>query len=130
MSFLNSLPFKFLLPILLLGLQFSLKFFIDRRVSAYIFLSSLLEIPISILFLSLSLLAGYIIAGNGDLQTAFVLFVSILVMLIFCIFFWRRSTDHLDKKNFGYTTCLGITNLVLSLPTLLFVIYYIIETSL
>ena len=129
MDFLYSVPFKFILPLILLCLQFSLKFFIDRRATAYNFFTSFLEIPISIFFLTLALLAAYIISGKGDIQFAFCLFLCILVILVFSIFFWRRSVEHFEKENFGYTTLLGILNLIISLPTLLYIIYFIINTS-
>lgn len=127
MSFLTSLPFKFLLPLILLGLQFGLKFFIDRRATAFNFVTAILEIPISMLFLTLSLISAYIIASKGDVQYPFMMFVAIVILLIFCIFFWRRSVEHFEKENFGYASCLGILNLVLSLPTLIYVIYYLIN---
>lgn len=129
MDFLHSLPFKFLLPLILLGLQFSLKFFIDRRATAYNFFTAILEVPISILFISLSLLSAFIIAGTGDVQKAFIYVLCILVVLIFCIFFWRRSVEHFEKKNFGYSTSLGILNFVLSLPILLYIVYYLINNG-
>jgi hypothetical protein len=118
-----------MLPLVLLGLQFSLKFLIDRRATAYNFLTALLEIPISIFFLSLSLLAAFIIAGKGDIQFAFVFFISILVLLVFCIFFWRRSIEHFEKENFFYSVGLGILNLLISLPILIYIIYFLINNA-
>lgn len=129
MSFLYSLPFKYLLPIVLLGLQFSLKFLIDRRATAFNFFTALLEIPISILFITLSLLSAFIIAGKGNVQSAFIFFPSIIVVLIFCLLFWRRAVEHFEKKNLGYTTCLAVLNFVLSLPILLFTIYFLINNA-
>jgi len=127
MDFLTSLPFKFLLPLILLGLQLSLKFFIDRRATAYNFFTAILEVPVSILFISLSLLSAFIIAGKGDLQMGFIYVLLILVVLTFCIFFWRRSVEHFERENFGYSTCLGILNLILSLPILLYIVYFLIN---
>src|SRR5688572_28644814 len=98
MEFLTSIPFKFLLPLVLLGLQFSLKFFIDRRATAFNFVTSILEVPINMFFVSLALLAAFIIAGNGDLQKAFMFSLGILCLLVFCIFFWRRSVEHFEKQ--------------------------------
>lgn len=129
MELLKSLPFKILLPIILLGLQFSLKYFIDRRATAYNFITSILEIPISILFISISLLSGYIIAELYDIQKAFIFVLLILVIISFCIFFWRRSIEHFEKKNFGYTASLGILNLVISLPIFFYIIFFIIGNT-
>lgn|GEM_PF-2925206 len=129
MSFFNSLPFKYLLPIVLLGLQFLLKFLVDRRATAFNFFTALLEIPVSILFLSLSLLAAFIIAGKGSVQFAFFSFPIILVVLLVCLLCWRRAVEHFEKKNLGYTACLGLLNFVLSIPILLFIINFLINSS-
>lgn len=129
MSFLATLPFKFLLPLVLLGLQFSLKLFIDRRATAYNFITSVLEVPINMIFVSLTLLAAFIIAGIGDVQKAFILFLAILSILIFCIFIWRRSIEQFDKKYFYWTFSLGILNLILALPILVYIIYFIMNST-
>jgi hypothetical protein len=129
MEILKCIPFKFLLPLILLGVQFSLKFFIDRRATAYNFYVALLEVPISMFFISLSLLSAFIIAGGGDLQLAFIYVLLILVVLIFCLFFWRRSIENLDKKYFGRALGLGLLNLTIALPTIVFIIIFLIETK-
>jgi hypothetical protein len=129
MDFLTSIPFKFLLPVVLLGLQFSLKFFIDRRATAFNFVTSILEVPINMFFVSLALLAAYIIAGNGDLQKAFMVFLGILCMLTFCIFFWRRSVEHFEKKYFFWAFGLGFLNLSIALPTIVGIIYFLMNIS-
>lgn len=129
MNFLTSVPFKFLLPLVLLGLQFSLKFFIDRRATAFNFVTSILEVPINMLFVSLALLAAFIIAGNGDLQKAFVCFLIILCILTFCIFFWRRSVEQFEKKYFYWCFGLGFLNLSISLPTIIYIIYFLMGNS-
>lgn len=130
MEFIYSLPFKFLLPVILLALQVALKFFIDRRATAFNFVTALLEVPISILFLSLSLLAGYIINGKGDVHFAFCSFITLIILLVFCIFFWRRSVDNFERKNFWSAISLGGLNYVISLPTLFLAIYFIIQNTL
>lgn len=127
MEIIKTLPFKIILPLILLGLQFSLKYFIDRRATAYNFATSILEIPVSILFISISLLSGYIIAELYDIQSAFLYLLGILVIVTFCVFFWRRSIEHFEKKNFVYSALLGILNLVISLPILIFIIFFIIS---
>lgn len=129
MDFLTSIPFKFLLPLVLLGLQFSLKFFIDRRATAFNFATSILEVPINMFFVSLALLSALIIAGNGDIQKAFMFFLGILCLLPFCIFFWRRSVEHLEKKYFFWAFGLGFLNLALALPTIVGIIYFLMTNS-
>ena len=129
MEFFYSIPFKYLLPIILLGIQFSLKFFVDRKATAYNFAIAMLEIPISIFFITLSLIGGFIVAGNKGLEKGFLLFIIIIPLLIFGIFFWRRSVEHFEKKNFGYAICLGFLNYTLSIPTILLVVSCLIKFS-
>lgn len=129
MDFLTSIPFKFILPLVLLGLQFSLKFFIDRRATGFNFVTSILEVPVNMFFVSLSLLAAFIIVGHGDVQQAFITFLVILCILVFCIFFWRRSVEHFEKKNFWSAFGLGFLNLALSLPTLIYIVYFLMDND-
>ncbi len=129
MDFLTSMPFKFLLPLVLLGLQLSLKLFIDRRATAYNFAASILEVPINMFFISLALLAAFIIAGNGNVQKAFVFFLIVLFVLTFSIFFWRRSVEHFEKKYFFWAFGLGFLNLVLALPTIIYLIYFLMDNT-
>lgn len=129
MDFLKSLPFKIMLPLILLGLQFSMKYFIDRRATFFNFATSILEIPISVLFVSISLLSGYIIAQLYDIQMAFIYVLGILVITSFCIFFWKRSVEHFERKNFGYSSMLAVLNFIISLPVLVYVVFFIISNS-
>lgn len=125
MSFLISTPLKFILPIILLGVQFSLKLFIDRRVTGFNFVTSILEVPINMFFVSLSLLAAFIIRGSGDIQNVFIIFLIILVILMFGIFIWRRSLDHFERENFWSAFGLGVLNLILSVPILIWIICFL-----
>ncbi len=125
MDFLSCIPFKFLLPFVLLGLQLSLKFFIDRRATALNFATSILEVPINILFVSLSLLSAVIIAGSGNLQLAYMISLGVLCMLPF----WRRSVEHLEKKYFVWSFSLGVLNLSLALPTIIGIIYFLMNNA-
>lgn len=129
MDFLTSIPFKFLLPFILLGIQFSLKYFIDRRATAFNFFVALLEVPINMFFISLSLLAGFIIAGSGNIQKAFIFFLMILLILIFCIFFWRRSVELFQNENYVKSFLLGFLNFILSLPVIIYIITFLIDNT-
>jgi hypothetical protein len=125
----KCIPFKFVLPIVLLGLQFSLKMVIDRKATAFQFATGLLEIPINMFFISLALLSAFIITGTGAIVVAFVLFLVILVCLVFCILFWRRSVDHFENKYFFWAFGLGFLNLILALPTISYIIYFLINNT-
>jgi hypothetical protein len=129
MDFLTNVPFKFLLPLILLGIQFSLKLFIDRRATAFNFTTSILEVPINIFFISLALLSALIISGSGDIQKAFILSLLLLPALIISIFLWRRSVEHFENKRFFLSSVLGILNYVLALPTIVYVIYFLMNPS-
>jgi hypothetical protein len=105
-----------------------LKFFIDRRATAFNFVTSILEVPINIFFISLALLSALIISGNGDIQKAFMLSLVILFVLPFSIFFWRRSVEYFEKKYFFWSLGLGFLNFALALPTIIGIIYFLMNS--
>ena len=125
MDFLTGIPIKIILPIFLLTLQVALKFFIDRRVTFFDFVMALLELPVSMLFLSLSLLAAFVIGGLTGAEKAFSAFVIVLVFYVICIFLWRRSVDRFEKEFMKSTLALGASNFILSLPSLIYTIYFL-----
>lgn len=129
MELIHNIPFKFVIPVILLTVQFSFKFFVDRRATAYNFVVAILEVPISIIFITLSLTGGFIVTGKSQLKEAFIIFLLIILLLFFCILFWRRSVEHFEKKNFGYTVLLGVLNFFLSIPLIIAVVSELIDFS-
>lgn len=116
-----------LLPVLLLMLQFSLKFFIDRKVNAFNFVLSILEFPLSTIFLSLSFFAAFLMTNKSRLEEGFALFLITVIITVFSVFFWRRAVNHFENEKFLYAFLLGLLNFSISIPLLLYSINILIN---
>lgn len=107
-----------IMPTIVLGLSFFLKMFIDRQTSANDAIGSALELPVDIVFLSISLIVGFILMPNANTLLGFAWFGCYLVLAILIVFFWRRSThNHLNN---GKYMGLGFLNYFLSISSLYF----------
>ncbi|GLG82262.1 MULTISPECIES: hypothetical protein [Acinetobacter calcoaceticus/baumannii complex] len=107
-----------ILPVIVLVLSFSLKMFIDRQTTAHDAISSALELPVDIIFLSISLIVGFILVPRADTLTGFVWFCAYLILAIVIVFIWRRSTNmHINN---GKYIGLGFLNYLLSISSLYF----------
>lgn len=111
MEWMNSL--EVILPVALLLLAFLLKLAIDRNVDIPIAIQSLCELPVDIVFLSISFAIAYTISdvsqnSEGLLYCFTFLIISVLVVLI-----WRKSIKLFDSNNKWWILLLSI-NLFLS----------------
>jgi hypothetical protein len=129
MAFISSISFKILLPIILLALQIALKFFVGRKPTVPNFVAALLEVPVSIIFTSLSLIAGFLIAGNGNAQQLFIYFLGILIFAVIAVFLWRLSIDKFDNEKFLSAIFLGGVNIAISLPVLYYVVNFLAQAN-
>lgn len=110
-----------IMPAIVLGLSFFLKMFIDRQTTANDAISSALELPVDIVFLSISLIVGFILMPNTNTLMGFAWFGCYLVLAILIVFVWRRSThNHITNGNY---IGLGSFNYFLSIASL----YYSIK---
>lgn len=101
---------EILLPIALVVIAFILKVFMDRSATAPLLIRSLYELPVDILFLSLSFSTAAIIttqslAGKGLLYL-FLLFIATLVVVVA----WRRSILLFENDRKGWSAILFVVN--------------------
>lgn len=118
----NVMPIA--MPIIVLLLSFSLKLFIDRTTTVNDAITSSLELPVDIAFLSLSLIIGFTISPNGDSQLGLLWFCTFLIATIFIVVFWKKSINSYTTGGkffiFGSVNyVISITGLVLSIKLLL-----------
>ena len=116
-----------LLPVILLGLQFSFKYFIDRRATAFNFVISILELPLSISFLALSFFSALIIAAKGQILEGLIFLLITIIFSVVCVFLWRRSVENFEKENFKKAFILGTLNIILSIPLLFCSIIFLVK---
>lgn|GEM_PF-1633169 len=79
-----------ILPSILLLIAFCLKLFIDRTVDIPQTLKAICELPVDIMFLSMSFGVGYTISKNNSEDGLVFLFWSLLLS-VFVIFIWKKS---------------------------------------
>lgn len=92
---------QIILPISVLVLSTLLKLFIDRTISLPVFIETILEIPVNVIFLSISLMTGYTISGaiNNPSNGICSILIQICIAII-NILLWRRSRSRFDKQHF------------------------------
>lgn len=106
---------EIVLPGMLLLAKFALKLFVDRSATFPDFISALLALPVDVVFLAASLLAGHAIANPTNPKGALGLFIACLVAAVFIIVFWRRSDDLFSKDRYVLTGGLAFLNYGISL---------------
>ncbi len=107
-----------IMPVLVLGLSFMLKLFIDRSTTAPDAIVSTLELPVDIIFLSISLIVGFIIAPSGDAKSGLAWFAFYIFAAIFIVFLWRRSIKSFDSGSQKTVICLAGVNYFLAITAL------------
>jgi hypothetical protein len=104
----------YLLSILLLGLSFLLKLFIDRRTDIPIFINAILELPVDINFVGLSFTIAFIIKDSKNIESGLITFCCYLLVSIITVFLWRKSGWCFEKNKIAWTIILALVNLFLS----------------
>lgn len=79
------------LPGSILGLAFVIKLVVDRTANIPDLFQALFELPVDIVFLAASLVAGYILSNKAHAPEAMLAFIGLLVAAIFVVVLWRRS---------------------------------------
>ncbi len=116
---------EILLPSAILLLAFLLKLFINRSVKAPDVIKSILELPVDIVFLALSLIAATIISGQLEVEVGLVLFICYIVGAVFVVIMWRNSEKLFEADRhmtmicaFGFSLLLCVTCLYYAVVTL------------
>jgi hypothetical protein len=107
------------LPAAILLMAFLLKLFIDRTASNPDIIQALLELPVDVTFLAISLIAGFTISTPSRIQDGLLHFVIYLAGAILIVVLWRRSIRYFDSKRIFPTTIISILNFFLCIYGLL-----------
>lgn len=86
------------LPGTILAVKFLLRLFVDRSASSVEIIQAMLAFPVDILFLALSLVAGYALATPNTSQSGLVFFAATIAIGIIVVVLWRRA-DALFIRN-------------------------------
>jgi hypothetical protein len=111
---------EFALPGLLLLAKFVVKLVVDRSATLPDFISAILALPVDIVFLSASLLAGHVISSPGNVKEGLVLFLGCICLSLIIVFLWRRSDGQFTKDRYFCAAALGLINVGTATGTLVY----------
>lgn len=104
---------QYILPLVLIVLTFILKLVVDETTSAPRLVQSLYELPVNMIFLSLSFFVSRMISTYSFEPELYFVFGSLAVGTII-IMLWKRSIRRYDKKYFISSAILAIVNFSIS----------------
>ncbi|WP_411824634.1 hypothetical protein [Leptospira sp. 'Mane'] len=104
---------EILIPLLLLALIFILKAFVNRETSLSQLLSATLELPVDIIFLSLSFYSAYLINQN-NLDGTLLIFILGIIIGVITIVFWRISIKLAENEERLNSILLTVINFFIS----------------
>lgn len=106
---------ELVMPLILIGLAFFLKLFIDRTVTVPDTISSILDLPADIAFFSLSVIVSFTIAKADNRDSGLMYFAGFIMLSLVVIFLWRRSLSAFSAGKRMIPAITGITNYVITL---------------
>lgn len=87
-----------ILPIVLLGISFLLKLVVDRNIDGPAFINAICELPVDILFLSLSFSIAFTITDSANISKGlFYCFIGLAISILVVII-WRRTLHYFSLK--------------------------------
>ncbi|HEV2882288.1 MAG TPA: hypothetical protein VGX24_13490 [Pyrinomonadaceae bacterium] len=126
-DFIKSLPW--LLPLVLLVLKFVLKLWIAEQHNALNLWKGVLQTPVDIGFLSLSLIASAIIKASGDVNVsskyaalvmALVISFIYVALIAISIVLWKATPTNFTKRDICIATIVGLLNYALTIGMLVY----------
>lgn len=90
---------EIILPITLLFLAFVLKLSIDRSIEVPNIIQAICELPVDMIFLSISFLIAYTISKQTDPSEGLFFTIAFIVIAVLTVILWRKSLRLFEKKN-------------------------------
>jgi len=109
---------EIILPITILVLAFILKLAIDRNVEVPNLIQAICELPVDMIFLSISFLIAFTISKPKDPSEGLFYTISFIVLAVVIVILWRKSLMLFETKNHLWILLL-IINLFISVFSLL-----------
>ena len=124
---------KIIAPLLLLGLQVSLKFLVGRQIEKRHYLELICELPTNVIFLSSSFSLVLLFINNPIENMTVIYFIAILIISIIVVFIFRITKNILDLtmtvKNILWATILILFNYLVSISILYIISKEILSTN-
>lgn len=99
-----------ILPIALVVMAFLLKLFMDQSATVPLFIRSLFELPVSVIFLALSFATAYTITSPNNISSGMCHLYIFLVLTLICVVLWRRCTILFERNSHFWASVLFIIN--------------------
>lgn len=106
------------LPGLLLLAKFILKLVVDRTATLPDLISAILALPVDIVFLSASLLAGHAISSPGN-KEGLIFFLFCICVALVIVVLWRRSDREFTRDRYVIAGGLCLVNVAVSATILI-----------
>lgn len=124
---------KIIGPLLILALQTTIKFVVGKRVEQKNYLELFVEMPMSIVFMSISFSLVYLLNHETTKINAVILFVSCIIAALIVVSIYRHCKDLVDinetKKKIKFFIFLMLMNYLISISCTYFASIQLIEES-
>jgi hypothetical protein len=90
---------EIILPITLLFLAFVLKLSIDRSIEVPNIIQAICELPVDMIFLSISFLIAYTISKPTDPSEGLFFTIAFIVIAVLTVILWRKSLKLFERRN-------------------------------
>lgn len=117
------------LPSLLLILAFTLKLFVERSTTAPVFVQSLLELPVDIIFLAMSFITAYILGASDKAAQGLFVFICYVVASVLLVALSRKSITFFENNELVKVGFISFFNFLLSLSCIIYSITLLKEIT-
>ena len=108
------------LPGVLLITKFLQKLVVDRSATLADFIQAVFAVPVDIVFLSASLIAGYVISSPSKTKEGLVIFIGCICLSMLVVLIWRRCEGKFTKDKYLAAITLALVNMFISGSTLMY----------
>ncbi|CAG0994010.1 hypothetical protein METP3_02829 [Methanosarcinales archaeon] len=109
---------QWLMPLILLVLQFILKLLICEKPNGITLRNSFMQIPIDLGFLSLSFVSALIIIKPDSVRI--IIFTIYIIFFILIMAFWKLSPSNITRKDLIITSIFTTINYFLSIVMIIY----------
>ncbi len=117
---------EILFPVTLLILSFILKLAIKYHDNRFEVLIALLELPVDILFLSLSFLAAHAITSKQNKDKEYLYCILTIMLAIILVVVWKKAKEKIEYQHYKLAIFFGLVSYSISI----FILYKIIVSIL
>lgn len=114
--------YKITLAVILFVFVFLIKLLVGRRISIVEMMQAIIELPVGIFSLSISLLIAVLISSKikNDAMPYFCLILGFLALTVLLVFSWRKCQFFYDSKKIGWVVFILFVNFSIGISGLYF----------